>query len=64
MQTRTARAKRDVTIKLGVDVRTLLDTSILVVGRRTFDRFARILERAPKENRRLRQLLAVTPPWE
>ena len=64
MRPRTARAKRDVTIKLGVDVRTLLDASILVVGRRTFDRFAHVLERAPRNNRRLRQLLAVSPPWE
>ena len=42
----------------------LLERRYFVVSDAEFGRFTKMLDKPPKENRRLRRLIETTPPWE
>jgi uncharacterized protein (DUF1778 family) len=43
---------------------TLLDTTLILVDRGTFERFKKLFDEPPQSNDRLRALLSQKAPWE
>lgn len=43
---------------------TLLDTNLVVVDEKTFDRFRRLFDAPAKPNARLRKLMNMKAPWD
>lgn len=42
----------------------ILDQTVIVINRASYDRFVEMLDRAPQGNEKLRQVMRTPAPWE